>query len=216
MTRILIVDDHSIMRDGLRALLEKEEGMSVVAEAGDGRSAVELALEHRPDVVVMDVGLPELNGVEATRRIVRQVPGVKVLGLSMHAEMRFVAEMLRAGASGYLLKDSAFDELARAIRTVSQGHRYLGQGIMDDLLDDYIRRLERREEKTSFSTLTEREREVLQLLAEGRSTKETAQRLEVSVKTVETHRANLMRKLGLSSIAELTRYAIREGLVSLE
>lgn len=216
MIRILLADDHSIIRDGLRALIEKEPGMSVVAEASDGREAVKLAREHVPDIVVMDVGMPELNGVEATRQIAAEVPSVKVLGLSMHAELRFVAEMLMAGASGYLLKDIAFDELAKAVRSVMDGHRYVGPGIMDDLLDDYIRQLDCGRRKTAFSVLTSREREVLQLIAEGCSTKEIALRLDVSVKTVETHRSNLMRKLDVSSVAELTVYAIKEGLITLK
>jgi DNA-binding NarL/FixJ family response regulator len=189
--------------------------MEVVAEAGDGRSAVRVAKEMQPEVVVMDVVLPDLNGIEATRKIVDQVPGVRVVALSMYSDKRFVGEMLRAGAHGYLLKDCAFEELARAIRTVAGGQSYLGSGVADVVVEDYVQHVGD-EDKSAFSVLTPREREVLQLLAEGRSTKEIASELCVSTKTIETHRQQTMKKLGMSSVAELTKYAIREGLTSLD
>jgi DNA-binding NarL/FixJ family response regulator len=211
--RILLVDDHQILRQGLRHLLERQEGMTVVAEASDGRRAVELVREHRPDVVVMDVAMPELNGVDATRQILAELEGTKVVALSMHSGRRYIAEMLRVGASAYLLKDSAFDELVQAIRTVSSGQTYLGSGVASVVVSDYLERLA--DEERASPPLTPREREVVQLLAEGRSTRQVADRLHVSIKTVETHRRQIMRKLEISSIAELTKYAVREGLSSL-
>jgi DNA-binding NarL/FixJ family response regulator len=213
--RVVLVEDHRIVRDGLRALLDGEAGMDVVAEAGDGRSAVRVIKEMQPQVVVMDVVLPDLNGIEATRKIIAEVPGTRVVALSMYSDKRFVTEMLRAGAHGYLLKDCAFDELARAIRAVAGGRSYLGSGVADVVVEDYVQHMEACE-KSAFSVLTPREREVLQLLAEGKSTKEIAADLHVSPKTVETHRQQTMKKLGMKSVAELTKYAIREGLTSLD
>lgn len=213
--RVLVADDHKILREGLRSLLESQDDMEVVAEAEDGRTAVGLARELKPDVVVMDVAMPDLNGIEATRQIVADSPNVAVIGLSMHSDRRFVAGMLSAGAYGYLLKDCTFDELVEAIRSVVAGRRYLSPAVTGVVVDDYVRRLTK-EESVPCSVLTAREREVLQLLAEGKSTKEMASQLHVSVKTIETHRQKIMEKLGLHSVAELTKYAIREGLVSLE
>lgn len=210
---ILLVDDHQIVRNGLRALIEQQPDMRVVAEAGDGRTAVRLACELSPDVVVMDIGMPDLNGIEATRQVVSALPGVRVIALSMHSDRRFVAEMLRAGASGYLLKDCAFEELIHALQTVAGDQTYLSPGIASVVVEDYVRHVRT---DADASDLTPREREALQLLAEGRSTKQIASRLHVSEKTVETHRQNLMEKLNLRSIAELTKYAIRAGLTSLE
>jgi len=212
--RILLVDDHQIVRQGLRTLLDKEPDMEVAAEAEDGRAAVRLAREVSPQVVIMDVAMPDLNGIEATRQIVAESPGIKVIALSMHADRRFVSNMLKAGASGYLLKDSAFEELARAIRTVVADKVYLSPEVSDIVVKDYVKGPQ--EEASAYSLLTPREREVLQLLAEGKSTREIADRLHVSVKTVETHRQQLMAKLELRSVAELTKYAIREGLSSLD
>jgi len=211
---IMLVDDHAILRDGLRALLEQQDDMCVVAEAGDGREAVRLVGESEPAVVVIDIGMPELNGVEATKRIVAGHPDIKVIALSMHGDRRFVVEMLRAGVSGYVLKDSAAQELVQGIRQAIAGKVFLGTGVADVVVDEVLLRLER--EDTTAQTLTKREREVVQLLAEGASTREIAGKLFISVKTVETHRANIMRKLGLRSVAELTKYAIREGLTSVE
>jgi DNA-binding NarL/FixJ family response regulator len=215
MTRVLLADDHMIMRQGLRSLLAGTTGLDVLGEAGDGRTAVQMALKLSPDVVVMDVGMPDLNGMEATRQIKAQAPGIKVIALSMHSDGRFIAGMFKAGASGYLLKDSAFEELARAVRTVAAGQTYLSPRIAGVVVEDYLRGKDGAA-PTGVSLLTDREREVLQLIAEGRSTKETADLLHVSVKTVETHRGRIMARLGLHSVAELTKYAIREGLTSLD
>ena len=213
-TRVLLADDHNMIRQGLRALIEKEEGMSVIAEAEDGRKAVELTAELSPKVVVMDVGMPNMNGIEATRRIVTADDQVKVLALSMHSDKRFVKEMFAAGASGYLLKDSAFQELVLAIRTLAEGRTYLSPGVTDSVIKDFVNR--RPETEVSvFSLLTGRQREVLQLTAEGMSTRDIAEQLKISVKTVETHRQKIMSKLGVHSIAELTKYAVREGLTSI-
>ena len=211
--RILLADDHKIVRQGLRTLLEQEPDMEVVAEAEDGRIAVRLARELAPQVVIMDVGMPDLNGIEATRQVLADTPGLKVIALSMHSDRRFVVNMLKAGASGYLLKDSAFEELAAAIRVVMLNKTYLSPGVSDIVIKDYIQGP--REDSSVFSVLTPREREVLQLMAEGKSTKQIADRLHVSVKTIETHRQQIMTKLGIHSVAELTKYAVREGLSSL-
>ncbi|MAE60881.1 MAG: DNA-binding response regulator [Planctomycetaceae bacterium] len=213
--RIVLADDHKIIRDGLRSLLEQNVGFKVVAEADNGRAAVELARDLRPDLVIMDIGMPDLNGIEATRQIVADCPRTKVLALSMHARAQFVGRMLEAGASGYLLKDSAFEELVEAIRTVLANRAYLSKEITGVVIDDYIqRRADQRD--TVDVTLTPREREILQLLAEGRSTKETAAELHVSIKTVETHRQHIMDKLGIHNIAGLTKFAIQEGLTELD
>jgi len=213
--RILLADDHKIVRDGLRSLLEKQQGMEVVGEAENGRRALELAHQKKPDVVIMDVSMPDLNGIEATRQMLADQPGVRVIGLSMHSDRRLVAGMLQAGAFGFLLKDCAFDELARAINAVMSNQPYLSPRIAGTVIQDYVRRMTPSESSTA-DALTKREREVLQLLAEGWSTKKIGSHLHVSVKTVETHRRQMMDKLGLHSIAEITKYAIREGLTSLE
>jgi two-component system, NarL family, response regulator NreC len=212
---VLLADDHRIMREGLRSLLAGQQGVTVIGEADDGRNAVSLAAQLLPDVLVMDVAMPNLNGIEATRQIVAKTLKTKVLGLSMHADARFVAEMFKAGAWGYLLKDSAFEELTRAIRTVMDNKIYISPAIGGALIETI---LNQRCEANASPTrgLTAREREVLQLLAEGASTKEMAERLNVSLKTIETHRQNIMKRLGLHSVAELTKYAIREGLTDLE
>lgn len=214
-TRILLADDHKITREGLRSLLDKQPDMEVVAEAEEGRTAVRLACKLLPNVVIMDVTMPDLNGVEATRRIVSESPDVKVIALSMHSDSLFVTEMLQSGASGYLLKDCAFEELARAIRTVVAGQTYLSPGISGVVVNDYLHCLSKVEFSDS-DALTDREREVLQLLAEGKSTKQIALKLHISVKTVETHRRQIMNKLDIHTVAELTKYAIRKGLTSLE
>jgi len=214
MTRIIIADDHKIMREGLRYLLGREPELDVVAEADNGRDAVRLAEEHKPDVVLMDVSMPEMNGIEATRRIIAELDGIKVLTLSMHADKRYVVEALSAGAKGYILKDCASDELLGAIRAILAGELYLCSKVAGCIVNDYLGG--HRAPTSSLAVLSPREREVLQLIAEGKSTKEAAFTLSVSVKTVETQRASIMRKLGLSSVADLTKFAIREGLVSLE
>ena len=213
--RVLLADDHRIMREGLRSLLEKQPDIEVIAEAENGRTAVQLVRELSPDVVIMDIGMPDLNGIGAAHQILAEGPGIKVIALSMHSDRRFVARMFKAGASGYLLKDCAFEELARAVRTVAVDEFYLSPKIASIVIKDYVRRLT----ETDFSAssfLTTRQREVLQLLAEGKSTNEIASLLQVTVKTVETHRRNVMNKLGIHSIAELTKYAIGLGLTSSE
>ena len=203
------------MREGLRSLLESEPDMEVVAEAKNGRETIQLARELSPEVVIMDVKMPDLNGIEATRQIVSELSGVKVVALSMHHHEQFVVGMFRAGAVGYLLKDSSIDELTRAVRVVAEGKVYLSPGIASIVIKDYAR--EPTDPDYSKSTLlTAREREVLQLLAEGKTVKEIAYMLHVSIKTVETHRRKLMTKLGVKSIAELTKHAIRMGLTSLD
>lgn len=209
--RIILADDHQIIREGVRALLAGLPGMDVIAEAGNGRTAVSLALKLKPDVVIMDIGMPDLNGMEATSQIRVQAPGVHVIALSMHRDVRFVSEMLRAGASGYLLKESAFEELARAIQTVTRDEIYLSPSISGTVVRDYLSRFGDAR-PSGAAALTPREREVLQLIAEGHCSKEIAYRLHISLKTVDTHRQQIMGKLGLRSVAELTKYALREGL----
>ncbi|MCX5817019.1 MAG: response regulator transcription factor [Proteobacteria bacterium] len=214
-TRILLADDHKIIREGLRALLEKEPDMEVVGEAQDGLTTIKLAKKLLPNIIIMDIGMPDMNGIDATRQIFSETQGIKVIALSMHSDRRFVLQMLKAGASGYLLKDSAFEELALAIKTVMAGQPYLSPKITDVVIKEYIVSLPKNEESV-FTKITVREREVLQLLAEGKATKQIAAFLNVSVKTIETHRQQIMEKLDIHSVAELTKYAIREGLTSLE
>jgi DNA-binding NarL/FixJ family response regulator len=213
--RILLADDHKITRQGLHSLLEENPDTEVIAEAENGRGAVRMAQELRPDVVIMDVSMPDLNGVEATRQIIQENPGIKVIALSMHSDTLFVSEMLKSGASGYLLKDCAFEELAQAISTIMEGKAYLSPSISGVVVEDYLHRLSKAEVAPS-EVLTDREREVLQLIAEGQSTKRIALKLHISVKTVETHRRQIMNKLDLHTVAELTKYAIRKGLTALE
>jgi DNA-binding NarL/FixJ family response regulator len=213
--RLILADDHKIMREGLRALLARQKEIEVIAEAESGRGVVELCAQLHPDVVVIDISMPDLNGIDATRQIVRDDPHVKVIALSMHSDKKYVKEMLSAGACGYLLKDSAFEELGAAIATVLKNKTYLSPQITDTVVKDYVG--ENAPSGSVASTaLSVREREVLQLIAEGKATREIAATLYVSVKTVETHRKQIMDKLGLNSIAELTKYAIREGLTSIE
>ena len=213
-TRVILADDHTIMREGLRGLLAQVPRVEVVAEAEDGRAAVKLARKLAPDVIIMDIGMPDLNGIEATRQIMAKSPDVKVLGLSIHCDRRFVAQMLAAGAAGYLPKDCAFEELASAISTVAANRKYLSPSVVDTVVEHYVQQMEATG-STAYTVLSPREREVLQLMAEGQTTKQIALSLHVSPKTVETHRRQAMEKLGLYSVAELTRYAVREGLVSL-
>jgi DNA-binding NarL/FixJ family response regulator len=212
--RVLLADDHRIMREGLHSLIDKEEDMEVVAEADDGRSAVELAQECCPDVVVMDISMCDLNGIDATRQITAAANNTKVLALSMHGEERFVAEMLAAGASGYLLKDCAADELALAIRTVFADQNYLSPSISGILVQDYVRRLEA-DHGPDPCDLDAREREVLQLLTEGKTSKQIGSCLGVHVRTIEGCRRRIMAKLNIHSVAGLTKYAVRKGLTDL-
>ena len=212
--KVLLADDHKIVRDGLRTLLEKNPDIIVAGEAEDGREALQMAQKLLPDVVVMDIAMPDLNGIEATRQILADRSTVRIIALSMHSDKRFVSEMLKAGASAYLLKDCAFEELITAIRTVMKGKIYLSPGIAGVVIGEYIKK-DAKADSSVFSLLSDREREVLQLMAEGKTTKEVASYLHVSVKTVETHRTNIMTKLDIHSIAELTKYAIREGLTTL-
>jgi DNA-binding NarL/FixJ family response regulator len=214
-TKILLADDHKIVRDGLRALIEKEQNMEVVAEACDGRTTVQKAKEFMPHIIIMDIAMPDLNGIEATSQIIKDVPSARIIALSMHSDRRFVMKMLESGAVGYLLKDSAFEELSIAIKTVLAGKTYLSPAIAGVVVEDAMRRSTQKVSRTT-AELTPREREVLQLLAEGRTTKRIASQLNVSVKTVETHRRQVMEKLDIHSVAELTKWAVREGLTSLE
>lgn len=213
--RIVIADDHRIVRQGLRSLLEKESDMQVVGEAEDGRKTLPIVRELIPHVIVMDVKMPDLNGIEATRHILSELPQVKVIALSMYSDTRFVANMLKAGAKGYLLKDCAFEELAQAIRLVMSNKTYLSPGVADVVVKDYVNHTPA-PTPSVFSVLTAREREVLQLLSEGKRTTQIAELLHISIKTVDTHRQMIMQKLNIRSVAELTKYAIREGLTPLE
>ncbi len=212
--RILLADDHPVVRDGLRALLEREPDMTVVAEAADGVEAVRLAGDLSPDVVVMDLGMPGMNGIEATRRIAARNPHPAVVILSMHQDESYVLGALNAGAKGYLLKDSMRKEVIEAIRAAAQGRSFLTCKIGAILQEDYVEELRRRGLEDSYALLTDREREVLQLIAEGRANKEIANRLHISVTTVETHRGHILRKLDLHSVPELILYAVRKGVIS--
>jgi DNA-binding NarL/FixJ family response regulator len=212
--QVLLADDHKIVRDGLRVLIERCHDMQVIAEAEDGRKALQLARKHKPDVVIMDISMPDLNGIDATRQILEEVPGAKVIALSMHSDKQFVDGMLRAGAVGYLLKDCAADELIQCIRIVLSGRICLSPGVTGFLVNEYLHPT-RDEVLAPRTELSVREREVLQLIAEGRSTKDIANSLHISIKTVETHRKNIMEKANLHSVAELTKYAIRHGLTSV-
>jgi two-component system response regulator NreC len=208
MIKILLVDDHSLVRHGFRMILAAQPDMEVAGEAGNGREAVELAQKLKPDVVVMDVAMPELNGIEATRRLIEAAPRARVLALSMHKDAVYVREILRAGARGYLLKDSVDADLIAAVRAVAKGEGYLSPGVSDAVLSDY-----RRHVTDPLDLLTSREREVLQLIAEGKTNKEIATSLNLSVYTVEAHRGRLMEKLNLHSTGELVRFAVRSGLI---
>jgi two-component system, NarL family, response regulator NreC len=213
--RIIVADDHRIVRNGLRTLLNAEPDIEVIAEAENGRKTVHLVQELLPDVVVMDVTMPDLNGMEATRQIVSEFPQVKIIALSMHHHEQFISGMFMAGTSGYLLKDCSVDELTAAIRTAAKGEIYLSPDVANAVIKGYVRQL-KGSEKSIPPLLTPRQAEVLQLVSEGKTSKEIASRLCISVKTVNTHRTKIMDKLAVSSIAELTKYAIRSGLTSLD
>jgi DNA-binding NarL/FixJ family response regulator len=212
--RILIADDHKILREGLKSLLEKQPEFAVVAEAQDGLSAISAAKKHKPDIAILDIGMPDLNGIEVTRRIRSEMAETRVIALSMHADRRFVMGILEAGANGYLLIDSAFAELITAVTAVAKGKMYLSPSIAETVVKNSLEKLDRKDEGSSV-LLSGREREVLQMIAEGKSTKEIALKLFVSTKTVETHRKQIMDKLNIRTVAGLTKYAIREGLTSL-
>jgi len=213
---VLLAEDHTIVRKGLRSLLESRADIKVVGEAENGREAIDRVEELRPDVVVMDIGMPGLNGLEATRRIKKRFGDVQVLILTVHTGEEYILQILRAGASGYLVKQAAPAELISAIQAVHRGEAFLSPSISKKVLEDYVQRAGATAQRDSFERLTDREREVLQLIAEAYSTREIAEQLHISIKTAETHRAHLMEKLSLHSTAELTRYAIRKGVVTLD
>ncbi len=213
-TTILLVDDHKLFRDGLRSMLDSHSNLVVIGEAGDGQSAIKLARDLQPDIVLMDITMPDLNGIEAARRITTEAPSIKVIILSMHSDRRYIIEALKSGARGYLLKDSALEEVVSAIDDCRVDKVFLSSKISDFVINDYIN-IAKTGETSAYTVLSAREREVLQMLAEGKTTKEIAAQLVVSVKTIETYRKQIMDKLDLHSIAELTKYAIREGLTQL-
>jgi two-component system response regulator NreC len=213
--KILVADNHRVVREAVCSLLRNEFGMDIVGEAEDGRTAIQLARELKPDVVVIEVSLPNLNGIEATRQIINELPQTKVISLSARSDRRSVREMLKAGASGYVPKRCAFEELVCAIQNVVLNRTYLSSHISGMVVEEYLHRSEEQYEESAYSLLTDREREVLQLIAEGKSTKVIARELFVSPKTIEWHRRQLMKKLGVDSVAELVKYAISEGLTSV-
>ncbi len=213
--RILIADDHSITREGLKVMLNKMENFEVVAEAENGRLAISLTRKLLPDVVVMDINMPDLNGVDATRQIVAELPQTRIIALSMYSDRSYVKGMLKAGVSGYLLKNCAFEELADAIQTVMRYQTYLSPKISEIVRDEFVKMMGSNEPNT-VELLTDKEREVLQLIAEGKKTKDIAELLHISVKTVEARRSKIMEKLNINNVAGLTKYAIREGLTSIE
>ena len=212
--RVLLADDHTLMRRGLRLIVEQQPDLAVVGEAEDGRQAVALAASLKPDVAVLDIGMPNLNGIEAAKQIAEGESGAAVVILSMHSDETYILRALKAGARGYLLKDSAESDVVRAIRSVAEGKSFFSPAVSKVLLEDYVKKLQRTGSEDSYDLLTPREREILQLIAEGKSNKEVANLLHLSVYTVETHRANLMEKLKLKSVPELILYAVRKGIIS--
>ena len=211
--RILLADDHTVVRQGLRKLLEERPDWEVIAEAGDGREAVRLAEQQKPDVAILDVAMPLLNGIEATRQITKRVPSTRVLVLSMHADEAYVTQILQAGATGYLLKDSADVDLLKAVGEAAHGRSFFSPAIARVMLDDYVRQLADKGVTDRYESLSEREREIFQLIAEAKTNKEIAALLNVSPSTVETHRAHIMEKLDLHSAAEIVLYAVRRGVI---
>jgi len=211
--QVLIVDDHEIMREGMSALLRKYSQFEVVGQATDGRQALEMASQLKPDVIIMDVGMPNLNGVDATKKLISMYPDLKIMALSAHSDGAIVAKMIKAGASGYMLKESAFDELIEGLNTLLDGRTFLCNKISKVVFSDYVGMVTNPNAKRS-DNLSSREREVLQLVAEGHTTKEIAEDLKLSTKTIDSHREHIMEKLGIRNIAGLTKYAIREGLTS--
>ena len=214
MIRILLADDHTLVRQGLRRILEEQPGWRVVADCGDGREAVRLAVELGPDVAILDIGMPALGGIEAARQIARQCPSTRVLMLSMHADEAHITQAMEAGASGYLLKDSADDDLVKAVAATVQGKSFFSPAAAAVLLDEYRRSLARRGVSDRYESLSGREREVFQLMAEGHSSKSIAALLGVSPATIETHRAHVLEKLDLHSVAEVVIYAVRRGIIT--
>lgn len=212
--RILLADDHAVMRTGLRLVLERQHDFEVVGEASDGREAVAMVQKYSPDILVTDIGMPNLNGIEAARQVAAASPQVSVVVLSMHSDEAYVLRALKAGARAYLLKESAESDLIAAIRAVSSGKAFFSPAVSRMLVEDYVRQLQDREIEDSYELLTTREREILQLIAEGKSNKEIAAALNLSLYTVETHRGNLMEKLGLHTVPELILYAVRKGVIS--
>jgi DNA-binding NarL/FixJ family response regulator len=212
--RILIADDHGIVRKGLRLQLEQHSNFEVVGEATEGREAVRMAEELSPDVVIMDIAMPNLNGIQATTQLVKKNPQISVIILSMYSDETYLMRTLAAGAKGYLLKDSADVDLHRAVEVVAQGKPFFSPAIADTLLEDYMRQLQQRGLQDSYDLLTEREKEILQLLAEGKSNKDVAGILNLSTNTVETHRTRIMQKLDLHSTADIVLYAVRKGIIS--
>ncbi|MDJ0784061.1 MAG: response regulator transcription factor [Desulfosarcinaceae bacterium] len=213
-TRILLVDDHQIIREGLRSLLSKDTSVEIVGEAENGRLAVKKAVQETPDMIVMDMSMPDLNGIDASRQILAKQPRVKIIALSMHSEKQFVEGALRAGVSGYLLKDCAFEEMITAIHHVRNGNIYLSPGVTNVVVNNFLEH-PHSADLPKAKALTNREREVVQLIAEGLTTRQISNQLHISVKTVETHRKHIMEKLDLQGVVEITKYAIREGLTSL-
>ena len=212
--RILLGDDHTLLRQGLRKILQERPDWEVVAEAGDGREAVRQALAVQPDIAILDIGMPLMNGIEATRQIVRRRPDIHILILSMHANEAYIIQALKAGAKGYLLKDSADTDLIRGVAVVASGKSFFSPAVAKVMLDDYVRHLAENGIADRFDTLSEREREIFQLVAEGRSNKEIAELLSVSLATIETHRAHVLQKLDVHNTAELVLYAVRRGVIS--
>jgi len=213
--KVIIADDHAIMREGLKSLLEKKN-IEVVSIVNNGRQAIEASIEHQPDVVMMDISMPDLNGMEATLRIKQEVPETKVIALSMHSSKKIIDKMFIAGASGYILKESAFNELFEAIQEVMKGNFYLSPSIARMYVDTQGFEFQASDVPPKFNQISKKEREILQLIAEGEKTRDIAEKLNISIKTVETHRRNIMKKLNIFSVAGLTKFAIKEGIISLE
>jgi len=213
--KILLADDHEILRNGLRVLIEKQKDLELIGEAENGQKAVQLACELKPDIVIMDISMPDLNGIEATQQIMAKTTGVKVIALSIHSDKRFIAGMLKAGASGYLPKENTFEELIKAVHTVSKGNIYISPAITNIVVEDYVRNLSK-DVQSEDNLLTAREHNVFLLLVEGENTKQIASQLNISTKTGDIHRRHIMEKLGIQSIVELTKFAIRTGLISME
>ena len=212
--RLLLGDDHTLVRQGLRKILEERPDWHVVAEVGDGREAIRAALEHKPDVAILDVGMPLLNGIDAAQQIVKRVPEVRVLMLSMHSDEGYVTRAMEAGASGYMLKDSLGKDLIRGVESVAAGHAFFSPSIARLMVDDYTRRVTGKVVKDRYESLSPREREIFQLIAEARTSKEVAELLEISPATVETHRARILQMLDIHNTAELVLYAVRRGIIS--